>query len=372
MRKVILSCLSVFIALSPVLSMAGCACQEAKPFEPNNTAIDLPEHVGYALAHGVVAVIDLDNYEVVGVQEVYGEGEWAEDFVIGPQGYLFVPINAQGGTSAKIIRVIDPAMGEIIEEIEVSKGPRMINVVSGDKAIVEHNVVIAGEDTFACDVIDMKTSTLVNTFYFGGPAGDSLSSPEGKSYICISDTRDRYGGDTLVEFDSSSDSLIGDYITPGSDFVLRYGAFVSSSKLYARMRSSEDDEGNPYGTIAVLQFPSGDLLKTIRVTWAPRSVILVDNKAYVIHYSSGSLEAAEDERTVSVINIDTDEVVKTFEVAPGPTDIAYSQATGKLYVSHVRGKISVIDPQTDEMVSTFRCDDDRITTWGFLAIGVAE
>ena len=209
MRELSIRLLLVLALLCPVLGVAGCTYQEAKPFEPNNTAIDLPEHVGYALADGVVAVIDLDKYKVVGVQEVYGEDEWAEDFVVGPQGYLFVPINAQGGKAAKIIRVIDPATGEIVKEIEVSKGPRMISVVSGDKAIVEHNVVITGEDTFACDVIDMKTSTLVNTFYFGGLAGDSLSSPEGKSYICISDTRDRYGGDTLVEFDSISDNLIG-------------------------------------------------------------------------------------------------------------------------------------------------------------------
>ena len=75
---------------------------------------------------------------------------------------------------------------------------------------------------------------------------------------------------------------------------------------------------------------------------------------------------------VSVVDTNTDQVIKTLDVSPGPQHMAYSESTGKLYVACVDGKITVIDPATDEVTGTIVCDDPRASGWGFIKIKVAS
>ena len=150
-------------------------------------------------------------------------------------------------------------------------------------------------------------------------------------------------------------------------------AFATSSKIYAPKPPAEEaleNEMSPSWTLAVLEFPSGNLLKTISVTEWPWNIMVVGQKAYVTHFSEGSVQGAENQRTVSVIDVNTDQVLKTLEVCPGPQHIAYSESTGKIYVGCVEGKISVIDPSTDKVIETIVCDDARVGGWGFLRIKV--
>ncbi len=369
MHKSILWWLAVFILLCPVLGMAGCG--QDKPLDLGNTPIDLPEHVGYALSTtpsgSYIAIIDLANHEIVGVHAVGRNREYAEDFAIAPNGNLFIPINSHGDTASNIIRVIDPATGKIVDEIEVSWGPRMINAVPGGKAIVEHNLLPYGEDTYACDVIDMNTNILVDTLYLDGLATEGLCSPGGKYFIGILDARGIYGGDTLVEFDPLTSSLVGDFVTLRSDAHLGLCAFVSNSKIYVALDSSAWDDPNRYTTIGVLEFPSGQFISDLKVTWAPNDIVVVGEKAYMTHSrDSKPLEL----RTLTIIDTTTDKVIKTLTVCPGPQDMAYSEATGELYVASALPAVSAIDLNRGEVIKTFLCDDERLTGWGFLRIKV--
>jgi len=362
-------------------SIIGCGKEEG-PFNPDNTAIDVPEYVGYALAthSDSIAVIDLAEYEVVGIHRIGRDKEYMGDFAIGPDGNLYCSVTSiglatwlGGGSSGKTIRVMNPATGKVVDEIEVSWRPRRIATLPGGKALVEHSTFLQEEGGYAADVIDMNSNTVAKTFYFKGIAGETLHSPEGKFYIGIVDVSEEYGGYTLIEFDPQTNDTVGDPITLRTDFMFETAAFATSSKIYAPKPPAEEaleNEMSPSWTLAVFEFPSGNLLKTISVTEWPYNIIVAGQKAYVTHFSEGSVQGAENQRTVSVIDVNTDQVLKTLEVCPGPQHIAYSESTGKIYVGCVEGKISVIDPSTDKVIETIVCDDARVGGWGFLRIKV--
>jgi len=373
--------LLIVLVFSLVASIIVCGKEEG-PFNPDNTAIDVPEYVGYALAthSDSIAVIDLAEYEVVGIHRIGRDKEYVGDFAIGPDGNLYCSVTSiglatwlGGGSSGKTIRVMNPATGEVVDEIEVSERPLRIATLPGGKALVGHDIFLREEGGYAFEVIDMNSNTVVKTFYFKDFAGETLHSPEGKFYIGIVDVSEEYGGYTLIEFDPQTNDTVGDPITLRTDFMFESAAFATSSKIYAPKPPAEEALGNemsPSCTLAVLEFPSGNLLKTISVPEWPRNIMVAGQKAYVTHFSVGSWQTAENQGTVSVIDVNTDQVLKTLEVCLGPQYIAYLESIGKIYVGCVEGKISVIDPSTDKVIETIVCDDARVGGWGFSRIKV--
>ncbi len=89
----------------------------------------------------------------------------------------------------------------------------------------------------------------------------------------------------------------------------------------------------------------------------------------MIHFSgSNPLE----QRTLTIIDTTTDKVIKTLTVCPGPQDMAYSEATGKLYIaSAMEGTkvIDVMDLDREEVIKRIIIDDNRLK--GFYRIKVA-
>jgi len=371
----------IVLVFSLAASIIACGKEEG-PFTPDNTAIDVPEYVGYAMAthSDSIAVIDLAEYEVVGIHRIGRDAEYMGDFAIGPDGNLYCPVTSiglatwlGGGSAGKTIRVMNPATGKVVDEIEVSECPRRIATLPGGKALVEHSIFLREEGGYAADVIDMNSNTVAKTFYFKGWAMEILHSPEGKFYIGIVDALEEDVEWTLIEFDPQTNDTVGDPITLRTEFLFETAAFATSSKIYAPKPPAEEALGNemsPSWTLAVFEFPSGNLLKTISVPEYPRNIMVAGQKAYVTHFSVGSLQGAENQGTVSVIDVNTDQVLKTLEVCPGPQHSAYSESTGKIYVGCVEGKISVIDPSTDKVIETIVCNDARVGGWGFLRIKV--
>ena len=381
LRNIPLRFLLIVLVFSLAASIIACGKEEG-PFNPDNTAIDVPEYVGYALAthSDSIAVIDLAEYEVVGIHRICRDKEYVGDFAIGPDGNLYCSVTSiglatwlGGGSSGKTIRVMNPATGKVVDEIEVSERPRRMTTLPGGKALVEHDIYLREEGGIPFEVIDMNSNTVAKTLYFTRGAGETLHSPEGKFYIGIVDINEEYGGYTLIEFDPQTNDTVGDPITLRTDFLFETAAFATSSKIYALKPPAEEaleNETSPSWTLAVLEFPSGNLLKTISVPEYPRNIMVAGQKAYVSHFSVGSWQAAENQGIVSVIDVNTDQVLKTIEVCLGPRHSAYSESTGKIYVGCVEGKISVIDPSTDKVIETIVCDDARVGGWGFLRIKV--
>lgn len=377
MRNILLHFLLMFLVLSMAASMSAC-CKEEGPFNPDNTPIVLPEHVGYALAshQNKIAVIDLAEYEVVGIHRICRDSEYVGDFTIGPDGNLYCSITSVtswlgGSTSGKIIRMMNPATGKMVDEIEVSYRPYFIYALPGGKAIVGHTLRPWEEEVYACEVLDMNSNTVAKTLYYKGIVLEVLHPPEGKFYIGITDVDQKYGGYTLVEFDPQTNDTVGEPITLRTDFMFETAAFATSSKIYAPKPPAEGEMSSGW-TLAVLEFPSGNTLKTIPVSDWPHDIIVVGQKAYVTQFSGVPTLDPENQGTISVIDVNTDQVLKTLTVCTGPQHIAYSESTGKIYVACVKGKISVIDPSTDTVIKTIVCEGDIAEGWGFHRIKVAK
>jgi len=377
LRRLMLS-LCFVLSLFPLAAVPGCGITSQTPSDFGNTPIELPQHAGYALAYieGCVAVVDLDQNEVVGIHRVAAESELMEDFDVASNGNLFVCIEQKGiNTPSKIIRVLNPSTGEIITEIVVSWGPRRISRLPGDLAIVEHACLPHGSQEYACDVIDMNRMALDKTLYFKGLAGEVLLRPEGRYFIGVGDPMQVYGGYTLVEFDMKTRDTVGEPITLHTNSMFETALFATASKIYAPLAPGESSPTpSTVRTLGVLEFPSGKLLGTIAMPFDVLHMVRVGQKVYVASFLGstwkGALEVGKG--VVSVVDANTDQVIKTLDMSPGPQHMAYSEATGKLYVACVDGRITVIDPTTDEVTGTIVCDDPRASGWGFIKIKVAS
>lgn len=374
-RLIVLLC---FLSLLFPLA-AGLGCGNGSQPLPyfHNSPVQMPQHVGFALAHihNCVAVVDLDKDEIVAIHRVAAEEESVGDIEVASDGTLFVSISHRGLESSNIIRVVNPGTGEITTEIVVSRGPQRIYRVPGDLAIVEHPYLPYGSQEFACDVIDMNSVTIHKTLYFNGIAVEVLHSPEDRYFIGVFDAIEKHGGYTLIEFDTETRSNIGTPITLHTDFMFETALFATASKMYAPMGPSEwPPTPSTVRPLGVLEFPSGQALGTISLPFDVLHMVRVGEKVYVANFLGstwkGALEVGRG--LVSVVDANTDQVIKTIDVSPGPQHMAYSESTGKLYVACVDGKISVIDPATDEVAGTIVCDDPRALGWGFNRIKVAS
>ena len=365
------------LSLFPLAAVTGCGNSSQTPLDFGNAPIELPQHVGYALAyiHKSVVVLDLDKCEAVGIHRICTDDEYVEDFAIGPSGALFVSVSERGRSASNIVRVLDPGTGRVITEIMVSRGPRAIYTLPSDLAIVEHPYLPTGSTEYACDVIDMNRMAVDKTLYFSSIAGEILLNPEGRYFIGVIDVMQVYGGYTLVEFDTETCNTVGDPITLHTDSMFETALFATASKIYAPLAPSESSPTpRTVRTLGVLEFPSGKLLSTIAMPFDILHMVRVGQKVYVASFlgstPKGALEVGKG--VVSVVDTNKDQVIKTLDVSPGPQHMAYSEATGKLYVACVEGKITVIDPDTDQVTGTIACDDPRASGWGFIKIKVAS
>ena len=372
----------VLLLSSIILAVTSCGDNilSEYPTYDDNQPITLPENVGYAMSTPYIGVIDLDTGKILTFHKttIY-EGEEVEDFAVGPDGNLYVPIHASYQAEDDVypkVRVINPTSGKVVTDIEVAYSPRFISVLPGGKAVVEHNGIPFGETQFACSIIDMNTNTLVNTLYFDAIALNALVSPNGKYYIHLADVEEQLGGPTLIEFSPETNTTVGSYITlKNSIGICEPIAMVTDSKLYGCKALPEDQKiertDRPH-TLAVYDIPSGKLVKKVDVEKSPYSIQVMGEKAYLTHNDG----TPKDERVklISVIDINSDEVIKTIELPELPRGIAYSQATGNIYVTCTRGTICVIDPSTDTLINTIKCEDIRARpdTWGFSTIEVAK
>jgi DNA-binding beta-propeller fold protein YncE len=376
LRRLIVS-LWFVLSLFPLAAVPGCGNSNQTPPDFGNAPIELPQHVGYALAyiHRSIVVLDLDKCEAVGIHRICTDDEYVEDFTIGPTGALFVSVSERGGSASNIVRVLDPGTGKVMIEITVSRGPRGICSLPSGFAIVSHPYLPSGSTEYACDVIDMNRMTLADTLYFSSVAAEVVCDPEGRHFIGIADVMEKYGGYTLVEFDQQTGKVVGTPITLHTDFMFETALFATASKMYAPMEPSESPPtSSTVRPLGVLEFPSGRLLRTITMPFNVLHMVRVGQKVYVASFLGstwkGALEVGKG--VVSVVDANTDQVMKTLDVSPGPQHMAYSQSTRKLYVACVDGRITVIDPTTDEVTGTIVCDDPRASEWGFIKIKVAS
>jgi DNA-binding beta-propeller fold protein YncE len=382
MRSKLTKSAIIIVLLSAIFLATSCGndTRVKYPTYDENQAVILPENVGYALAYSYIAVIDLDTEKILTFHRTtIHKGEGVEDFAVGPDGNLYVPVHAsytaEEGVFPKV-RVIDPSSGKVITDIEVAYSPRFIYVLPGGKAVVEHNGVPSGGSQFACSIIDMNTNKLVNTLYFDGIVSGAIAFPNGIYYLALFDFKRDTGVTRLVEFDPDTNTTVGDYITLEDTISMcEPFAMVTDSKLYGCKALPEEvkvERTDRPHTLAVYEFPSGNILKRVDIEDCPHSLLILGEKAYLTHNDG----VCKDQRvkSISVINVKDDTVLKTIELPGLPRDIAYSEATGMIYIACVKGMICIFDPATDTLAGTITSEaiQARPDSWGFGRIKIAE
>ncbi len=115
-------------------------------------------------------------------------------------------------------------------------------------------------------------------------------------------------------------------------------------------------------TVSILNIESGEVTNHIPVGTAPTGIIVVNNTAYVAN-SGGYPSYAQS--SVSVINTETNSVIKTLELPANPQDLClgpdgniYVVCTGN-YVNEF-GRIVIIDPYADTDYSALVVDTVEI------------
>lgn len=321
----------------------------------NNSQIQIPSDVAYALravkGEETVTVIDMDRDSIVGIQRTAVDDEIIFDMAIGPDGmlYLTMPMSDLDHTG-ELIRVLDPGKGVIVRDIVVAFDPMQIYALPDGRAVIGHQ---QEDSTFATTILDMAARKVDTVLRLVPMLDNALVSPAGESYLYYDPWRSFLYG-TMYRLDPGVDTLcpvavFGDTIGFGP-------VFGASDKLYSCY----------LGSVEVDEFPSGRFLKEIATGMRPMALLAPGNGRVYVANSTGEAWRNGSYDSLSVIDVSTDEVVKTIQVCKGPQSMAYSKALNKVYVAGDCGTtISVLDPDQDSVVKTIVSNQADVNTWGY-------
>jgi hypothetical protein len=154
----------------------------------------------------------------------------------------------------------------------------------------------------------------------GGAQGYAFM--EGKGAIAVDNSA--AGQDKVEIVDANTMEKIASIGAPDIENPMRV-AFASSSKLYVSCWGTNSDYAYSTGYIAVIDLNTNRVTKKINIAKGPKDVLVHAGKLYVgtTDYTNG--------KTLTVIDTNTDEIVKTveFDGAPSPIGI---DANGLLWV----------------------------------------
>ncbi|MFI2742830.1 DUF5074 domain-containing protein [Zhouia sp. PK063] len=134
-----------------------------------------------------------------------------------------------------------------------------------------------------------------------------------------------------------------------------------NGKLYVA-----DKGGYNYGnTIEVIDAATNEISKVITVGDVPNSLIEVDNKLYVLNGGKPSYADVETAGSLSVINLNTDEVTETTEFAAGLHPSNLSEANNALYYTLNNGLYTTAFDEINTTSNAIFTFDDVAALYGF-------
>jgi DNA-binding beta-propeller fold protein YncE len=331
----------------------------------DNPQIRIPANVAYALSavDASVTVIDMDRDSIVGIQQTAVDDEIISDMAIGPDGMLYLAMcNSDLDHAGKVIRVFDPGKGAIVMDIEVDPDPERIYALPDGSALIDHQVCGADSGKYATTLLDMAGKKVKKVFRLNSMLASVPLASSGQPYLYYAQL-DYYPffplsilyrldtlGDSLQESMELNDSLFNGVM-----------AFVGDDRVYSTAPAS----------VTVHGFPSGTLLKTINIGKVISDMLALPNGKVYVSLNTDEAWQYGNYDSLRVIDVGTDEVVKTIQVCKGPESMAYSKALNKVYVAGYCGTtISAIDPDRDSVTKTIvsnQADEDH---WGYEKIVV--
>jgi hypothetical protein len=332
------------------------------PAKINNPQIQIPSNVAYALramrGDVTVTVIDMDRDSIVGIQKVAVDDEVLWDMTLGPDGMLYLTeCDKDFDHYGKVVRVFDPGKGVIVSDIEVDPDPVRIYALPDGRAVIAHTL---DDGTFATTVLQMAERKVDTVLRLVPMLNQVLFSPAGESYLYYDPWTSSFPKGTMYRLDPQVDTLCA--VTVFDDTLMGYSpVFGTSSRLYSCYLSS----------VKVHEFPSGRFIKEIGTDMYPVELLAPGNGRVYVANNTGEAWKYGNYDSLSVIDVSTDEIVKTIQVCKGPQSMAYSKALNKVYVAGYCGTtISVIDLDRDSVTKTIVSSQADVNNWGYEKIVV--
>lgn len=332
-----------------------------KPDELNNTPIEIPSCVAYALRHisgaVTVTVIDMEKDSIVGIHRVATGRELLWDLALGPDSMLYLTmVDKDLDHTGKVIRIFDPGKGEIIKDVEVDLDPERIYTLPNGKAIIAHQLQRFIDTSFITTVFDMHSQSVKKIIKMKAMLSDVPISPSNQIYLYYGYFPRFFPKSQLIHFDPEKDTFTGSIITLEDTLSTDQMIFVTENKLYASFVNS----------VTAFEFPSGRTLKMIQTGKPTCDLLSLPNgKVYVAHNTDAAWRYGNYD-SLSIIDVNTDVVIKTIKVCKGPISMAYSKDLNKVYVAGYLGtRISVINPDNDSVIKTIVSDLANEDEWGY-------
>ncbi|MEO0115084.1 MAG: hypothetical protein ABIK93_06365 [candidate division WOR-3 bacterium] len=340
--------------------LIGC-CR--KPDELNNTPIGIPPYVAYALRHVggavTVTVIDMEKDSIVGIHRVAKGREYLSDLALGPDSMLYLTMSDKDlDHTGKVIRIFDPEEGKIIKDVEVDLDPERIYALPNGKAIIAHQLRRFIDTSFITTVFDMRSQNVRKIIKMKTILGSVLFHPSNEIYFFYLYLPPFFDQSILFRYDQENDTLAEKTIlsdTLNTEVIV----FGTATKLYSAFEDS----------ISIYDFPSGHKLKVIQISKPSADLLTLPNgKVYVAHNTFEAWRYGNYD-SLSIIDVNTDEVIKTIQVCKGPRSMAYSKDLNKVYVAGNLGtRISVINPENDSVIKNIVSDLASEDEWGYSKI----
>ena len=309
-----------------------------------------------------VTVLDGRGDTVAGSLRLPGFGAGA--LAIDPRQRLWVCLEGiplpLGGPEDSRVAVIDLQSGAT-RLVQVKLLPTAV-AFSGDKAFVL--CVVNGYDSVV-EVVDLATLAVEREISLGRAYGEGLLMHNGR--LLVWGTRQEQldaavKPDFVAAFDPASGARLAEHdftatttdigpdgqTTPAPQVLARsllpvpgYGLLLTNN---VGLRKYRDPASPPPDGLYLLDETTLAVKGTIATPSYPyRLAFVPPDRLYVGHYFPGSRGPWEG---LSVVDLNTQQVVKHIAVGGAPQDVAY--AGGKLYVTlYWEGQVAVVDPATD-------------------------
>uniref|UniRef100_A0A7C4U675 YncE family protein n=1 Tax=candidate division WOR-3 bacterium TaxID=2052148 RepID=A0A7C4U675_UNCW3 len=355
-----------------IISSISCSIFDNKEEELNNTPIELPEYVCYALHQDYskgsfyITIIDMEKDSIVCNHRVSIK-EWIEDFCLGPDNMLYLPVSEKSleGGSGEVVYIFDPSSGKREGEIKTSKSPTDIFRISDNEAFIFHYFRYYGDTASVNTVIDLQEKNVRKKILanIGGTGYNEIFfSPDSEIWIYVAKEAnwgEWYEHNFIWRFYPDVDTL-GERIEfedeyNGYKFQVFSLKFVSSNKIYAVVSAVKDEHGY-FTYLVVYDFPSCRINKVVQiehiVAGGAYILVLPNNKVYISRYlSPGIPGSGVEDNYIMVVDATTDEIIKMVKVCYGPFMMAYSKELNKVYIaSAYQHKFAVLNPETDEVI----------------------
>jgi YVTN family beta-propeller protein/VCBS repeat-containing protein len=229
------------------------------------------------------------------------------------------------------VQVIDTTNNSIVTTIQTDAGGELRGAMLVDGT----RLYVSGGGDYV-DVIDLTTNTLVDV---------NPNDPDASGYVGV---RDTYGAVAVGQYVAMTNpgwsTLTVIDTSAGTYFVVPFGGDSggASPRGIASVGANLYVAASDFNDVEVLNFASGDVIKTIPVGSSPGPLFASGNHVYVANVGDG---------TVTIINTVDNTVGDTFNVGASPSYMAI--AGNRLYVVNNTGDnstVTVIDTTTNAVV----------------------